>query len=643
MSEKKISELNQIPLNEILDLKASPDGKRGKYCCPACGSGTHGRKGTGELVYNRKRNTWTCWACHRNAFDIVAQAKGFILDGGETDFKRTLDYLREGGWLSAGSDLSAPEPHGAALLTPPSPVGNISGAALDYLRRRGFDNDQLLTRFLLGYSEDFIKDEQGRGIGRIYIPLTADRRAWVARRIDGDDDHKYRTTPTGESDSLPLWYDGEYLTKDFPGDCVFIVEGVLDTLALAMVGQPSIPLLGKSRWTKLRDHLKEHGTSKRLVLALDNEENVREGEQAQLAAALDRMGIDYTLAVYDREGIDDPCEYLEKDREGFCAWVEREAKREGKFPDMLEYLETGFAADCKKYKESAKLKTGFANTLDDMDNGLGGFYPGLYVLGANPGIGKTTLALQLADNVARQGKHSLFITLEQSKRALLSKTLSRLSFLDKATRENRARSLYHGEISEAVATGKSPEGKEDIETILGAYKKLIGGRTRIIEEIGERLTIRKIENMAHTLADRGELDFLVVDYLQLLDDGEGKEDRQRLTFLAERLKALSHALDIPVLALSAVSRQNYYKPITLDSFKESGGIEYGAFCVMGLYLAVLDGKPSEEGVIADYEEAMRGKADGKRDLILNCVKTKEHSPFAKTHLTFYPGHASFED
>ncbi len=100
-----------------------------------------------------------------------------------------------------------------------------------------------------------------------------------------------------------------------------------------------------------------------------------------------------------------------------------EAKKADKFPySVLNYLALRFESDIAKVQKYQALKTGFTNI--DKTTSL---YPGLYVIGAVSSLGKTTFCGQMADYLAKQGKHVLFFSLEQTELDLVSKGLSRFT------------------------------------------------------------------------------------------------------------------------------------------------------------------------------------------------------------------------
>lgn len=133
-------------------------------------------------------------------------------------------------------------------------------------------------------------------------------------------------------------------------------------------------------------------------------------------------------------------EFLMTDRVNFMAWVrdgenlDFTAVKEDNYIDARNSLslENESGAQCLNdfaefvlKNKSGGISTGFENLDKLLDGGL---YPGLYVIGANSSLGKTTLVLQIADSIAKSGQGVLIFSLEMSRFELIAKTLSRMSF-----------------------------------------------------------------------------------------------------------------------------------------------------------------------------------------------------------------------
>ncbi|HEY64259.1 MAG TPA: replicative DNA helicase [Caldilineae bacterium] len=207
------------------------------------------------------------------------------------------------------------------------------------------------------------------------------------------------------------------------------------------------------------------------------------------------------------------------------------------------------------------IPTGFV----DLDAMLGGMRPGsLIVLGGRPGMGKTTLAECIADNVADGGGGVLFASLEMPVEQLLDRRIARQTGIPVA-------SIERGYENEKVAR---------------AAKALEGRPIYYLDDSG--LTTDGLLAHAFQLRAAGKVDLIVVDYLQLLNDTVDRraDETLRITYISRRLKMIARKLNVPVLALSqlnrAVEMRQDRRP-TLADLRQSGAIEQDADAVILAY------------------------------------------------------------
>ena len=234
---------------------------------------------------------------------------------------------------------------------------------------------------------------------------------------------------------------------------------------------------------------------------------------------------------------------------------------------------------------STSYKTGFGR-LDEVS---GGIYPGLYVLGALSGMGKTSYCLQMADQMAAAGQHVIYVTLEQSPAELVSKSLARIEYL---TRHHPARSetrrITALDIRLDPRHRQSPEYLRALET----YKTQSADRLSLLVGTFNTTIDTICDHVAAHIAATGQKPIVIVDYLQIIKPavpgagGAGKDTalRQQIDEHVQRLKLLSRENALPVIVICSLNRTNYYAPFDMDSIKESGGIEYTADVVWGLQL-----------------------------------------------------------
>lgn len=213
------------------------------------------------------------------------------------------------------------------------------------------------------------------------------------------------------------------------------------------------------------------------------------------------------------------------------------------------------------------IPTGFGS----LDNILSGLQPSdLLVLAARPSMGKTALALNIAQNVAKKGKVVGLISLEMSKEQLVERMFCSLLSVD----------------SWKMRTGRLSD--EDFSKIGSIMDELNSMKIFIDDSVGN--SIAELKAKARRLKMESGLDFLIVDYLQLMTlggyGGSLQNRVQEISEISRSLKALARDLHIPILALSQLSRAVEQRPSKLpqlSDLRESGAIEQDADVVLMLY------------------------------------------------------------
>ncbi len=213
-----------------------------------------------------------------------------------------------------------------------------------------------------------------------------------------------------------------------------------------------------------------------------------------------------------------------------------------------------------KKKEDYSYYTGFFD-LDQLTDGL---HQGeLTIIGARPGVGKTTFSLQIADNIARKNKNVTYVSLEMSKEQIIQKLIA------KRARVN-SRKIRNGDLKE--------EEINKIGLVCGEISEL---PIRILTKAN---TIQQIEIEARRMKNTNRLDLLMIDYLQLLRNiGDFKSREQEVADISRTLKILSLELEIPIIALCQLNRNASRNIPTLADIRESGSIEQDADNVIFLY------------------------------------------------------------
>ena len=231
---------------------------------------------------------------------------------------------------------------------------------------------------------------------------------------------------------------------------------------------------------------------------------------------------------------------------------------------------------------------GITTGFNDLDHTLSGFQRSdLIILAARPSVGKTSFALDLVRNAAIKGKSKVaFFSLEMSKEQLTDKLISAESGVD-------LWKLRTGNLSDQV-------NDNDFEKIGNAISRLSDANISI-DDSGT-VTVMQIRTKCRRLKAEQGLDMIVIDYLQLIADGGSDNRNNEISLISRSLKQLAKELDIPVIALSQLSRAvEMTKPAIpkLSHLRESGSIEQDADIVMFIYRKSADKNYRPEEIMPD--------------------------------------------
>ncbi len=249
--------------------------------------------------------------------------------------------------------------------------------------------------------------------------------------------------------------------------------------------------------------------------------------------------------------------------------------------DLIEYLES--------LKNRKTVITGVPSGFKDLDSMTNGFQEGdLIVIAGRPGMGKTSLAVNIALNASlNYGRKIGIFTLEMSARQLALKMIASLSGVD----------------MRKLRTGFFEGGEWDM--VVRAIDKLKNAKIYIDET--SLLTSIDIRTKARKLKMEKDIDLLIIDYLQLIEGKSSSVNRtQQISEISRSLKILAKELNIPVIALSqlnrAVESREDKRPTPAD-LRESGSIEQDADIIMLLYRDEVYNKNTKEGGVAEINIA----------------------------------------
>ena len=271
------------------------------------------------------------------------------------------------------------------------------------------------------------------------------------------------------------------------------------------------------------------------------------------------------------------------------------AQEDKTFLDMVVDT-TNIIEQKMKNEYDYKLYTGFMD-LDKVTNGL--HEEELTVIGARPGVGKTTFALQIAEKIARGGLKVAIVSLEMSESQIIQKLISRRANVD----SNKIRNGLLNDLEAQKVTTSAIE--------ISDLPISINTRARTIEEI---------EIYARKLKNKENLGLLIIDYIQLVKSKNKFSSReQEVAEITRTLKLLSLELKIPVIGLCQLNRNAARTEPTLADLRESGAIEQDADNVIFLYKeSDNDEELVSENIIVDLQKQ---RAGGLTKVTLKFVKT----------------------
>ena len=269
---------------------------------------------------------------------------------------------------------------------------------------------------------------------------------------------------------------------------------------------------------------------------------------------------------------------------------------EKKIFDLLQYRSTGDFVPIKqvvlnaldKIEKASKNKgtvTGIPTGFIDLDYKTSGFQPSdLILIAARPSMGKTAFVLNVAQHMAfKEGKTVAIFSLEMSKEQLVNRLFSLESKVD----------------SQALRTGNLTD-EDWAKLIEGAA---VVGKSNLIIDDTPGISIAELRSKCRKFKLEHDLGIIIIDYLQLMSGGKHSESRQQeISEISRSLKAVARELNIPVVALSQLSRAVEQRPDhrpMLSDLRESGAIEQDADVVMFLYRDDYYNKDTDKKNIAE--------------------------------------------
>lgn len=255
--------------------------------------------------------------------------------------------------------------------------------------------------------------------------------------------------------------------------------------------------------------------------------------------------------------------------------------------------------------------TGIATGFVDLDYRTAGMQPSdLVLIAARPSMGKTAFALNIAEYVAfKQNKTVAIFSLEMSKEQLVNRLFSLESKVD----------------SQHIRTGQLSD--QEWEKLIESAGVI--GRSNLIIDDTPGITVAELRSKCRKYKLEHNLSMVMIDYLQLMS-GSGRVDsrQQEISEISRSLKAVARELNVPVLALSQLSRAVEQRPDhrpMLSDLRESGAIEQDADVVMFIYRDDYYNRDSEE----------------RKDIAEIIIAKQRNGPIGTVELAWLPNYTKF--
>ena len=358
--------------------------------------------------------------------------------------------------------------------------------------------------------------------------------------------------------------------------------------------------------------------------------------------ALITVGEDMVNIAYDAPVDMAPSEQIE-DAERRLFELAETGRYDGGFESFSDAVKTAIDMASAAYMRDGHL-SGIATGMHDLDGRMGGLQPSdLIVLAGRPGMGKTSLATNIAFNIAasyepeqqadgsfkaKNGGVIGFFSLEMSAEQLATRIISEQA-------EVPSSKIRRGDLTEA-----------DFEKLVVCTQTL--QKIPLFIDSTGGISIAQLAARSRRLKRQRGLDVLVIDYIQLMQGSSSKSTNrvQEITEITTGLKALAKELSVPIIALSQLSRQvesRDDKRPQLSDLRESGSIEQDADVVLFVYRDeyYMQNKQPEEGT-AEYEE-WRLKFDRVKGRAEVIIAKQRHGPTGTVELAFEGQYTRFSD
>ncbi len=323
------------------------------------------------------------------------------------------------------------------------------------------------------------------------------------------------------------------------------------------------------------------------------------------------VGTNIADSAFNPEGRD-TAELLELAEQNVFKIAENRRRGQGGFEPIKALLTKAVERIETLFEQEGNI-TGAATGFTDLDQMTSGLQPAdLIIVAGRPSMGKTSIAMNIAENVAiKSGQPVAVFSMEMPGEALAMRMMSSLGRIDQ----------------HKVRTGKLDD--DDWPRMTSAISML--EKTRLFIDDTPALTPTEVRSRARRLMrEHGQLALIVLDYLQLMQSPSSGDNRvQQISDISRSLKALAKELHVPVIALSQLNRNLEQRPNkrpVMSDLRESGAIEQDADLIVFVYRDEVYNEDSPDKGIAEI-----------------IIAKQRNGPLGIVRLTFLGQHTRFEN
>jgi replicative DNA helicase/twinkle protein len=455
-----------------------------------------------------------------------------------------------------------------------------------YLKEQKGISEQVLNDFNIGYDSEWIHPTTEASVANfkksaIIIPI--DKSNYVAHRVNDN-----MEIAVGED----AWvFNQEAISKNKP---IFVTEGILKSLRFISAKLNAVGIIGTIGITKLQKIISKNKINQPVFLCLKDE---------NLKAFLENKNIPYKDISEKIEEVlngnnfqDTITHFVENNAKKLIeefSIKQNEAQKQKKQAREEYIQEKSKHKFYKIFRDVAnyKINSSFSTSFSKLDSILGeGLRSGnIHVLGAEPGIGKTTFALQIATHIALQEKHCvLFYSLEMAEKDIHLKNLSRLTKNNQPTNATPKTpdeiAKFIQNVNNRLEHEKTNEDYEIYRKVMEIYEEHVLNKLIILTESDE---INGIENeIEKHMEVCCKNPIVFIDFLQYMKFNINLDKRIAIDNLMVKFRKFAKKNNVLFFLISSLNRAG--RDITnslhigLSSFKESGNIEYNADVILTL-------------------------------------------------------------